>query len=338
MKSCLLGNKEWISHLVPCIKSLHQALVRAGINDVSTPYTLGILQNSVQPSAARIKPAYGKVVFAPMLEFLRQTKSPLLVNPYPYFSYSPSMEDYILFKPNPGIHDDNTNITYTNMFVAMMDAVYSAIKAMGYDDLDIVVAESGWPSLGDPNQPMCTVENAVLYNKNMIKVVTSGEGTPLMPKRRFETYVFALFNENLKPGTAAERNWGLFRPDFSPVYDVGILSNTGKSTGSSPSPLKSPSTGSSPSPTRSPSTGSSPSPTRSPSTGSSPSTPTTGKTWSEPKADASDKALQASKDDVCSQGAHCKPIQTGGSSFNPNNIRSHASLLIPLIMICFVYI
>jgi exo-beta-1,3-glucanase (GH17 family) len=77
------------------------------------------------------------------------------------------MEDYILFKPNPGIHDDNTNITYTNMFVAMMDAVYSAIKAMGYDDLDIVVAESGWPSLGDPNQPMCTVENAVLYNKNM---------------------------------------------------------------------------------------------------------------------------------------------------------------------------
>ncbi|KAJ6983134.1 glucan-endo-1,3-beta-glucosidase precursor [Populus alba x Populus x berolinensis] len=114
------------------------------------------------------------------------------------------------------------------MFVAMMDAVYSAIKAMGYDDLDIVVAESGWPSLGDPNQPMCTVENAVLYNKNMIKVVTSGEGTPLMPKRRFETYVFALFNENLKPGTAAERNWGLFRPDFSPVYDVGILSNIGK--------------------------------------------------------------------------------------------------------------
>lgn len=129
------------------------------IMQVSTPYTLGILQNSVQPSAARIKPAYGKVVFAPMLEFLRQTKSPLLVNPYPYFSYSPSMEDYILFKPNPGIHDDNTNITYTNMFVAMMDAVYSAIKAMGYDDLDIVVAafstvHMGWfgsPSEGQPD-------------------------------------------------------------------------------------------------------------------------------------------------------------------------------------------
>jgi hypothetical protein len=32
------GNKEWISHLVPCIKSLHQALVRAGINDVKVRY------------------------------------------------------------------------------------------------------------------------------------------------------------------------------------------------------------------------------------------------------------------------------------------------------------
>jgi hypothetical protein len=41
---------------------------------------------------------------------------------------------------------------------------------------------------------------------------------------------------------------------------------------------------------------------------------------------------------VCSQGAHCKPIQTGGACFNPNNIRSHAALLIPLIMMWFVYI
>jgi hypothetical protein len=47
----------------------------------------------------------------------------------------------------------------------------------------------------------------------------------LMPNRRFETYLFSLFNENLKPGPTAERNWGLFRPDFSPIYDAGILRN-----------------------------------------------------------------------------------------------------------------
>ncbi|CAN1746953.1 Glucan endo-1,3-beta-glucosidase [Linum perenne] len=211
------GNKVWISRLVPCMWALHNALVQAGITDiqVSTPHTLGIISNSVQPSQARIRRGYDKVIFEPMLKFLRQTKSPLMVNPYPYFSYAPSIADYALFRPNRGVHDSHTNITYYNMFEAMMDAVYSAIKAMGYADVDIVVAETGWPSAGDPNQPACTVDNAISFNSNLIKAVTSGKGTPLMPNRKFETYIFALFNENQKPGQSNERNWGLFRPDKS---------------------------------------------------------------------------------------------------------------------------
>ncbi|CAN1746954.1 Glucan endo-1,3-beta-glucosidase [Linum perenne] len=201
------GNKVWISRLVPCMWALHNALVQAGITDiqVSTPHTLGIISNSVQPSQARIRRGYDKVIFEPMLKFLRQTKSPLMVNPYPYFSYAPSIADYALFRPNRGVHDSHTNITYYNMFEAMMDAVYSAIKAMGYADVDIVVAETGWPSAGDPNQPACTVDNAISFNSNLIKAVTSGKGTPLMPNRKFETYIFALFNENQKPGQSNER-------------------------------------------------------------------------------------------------------------------------------------
>ncbi|XP_050208795.1 glucan endo-1,3-beta-glucosidase-like [Mercurialis annua] len=294
------GVKDWIAHLVPCMKALHHALVLAGIKDikVSTPHTLGILYNSVPPSAARIRPGYQKPIFAPMLQFLRETKSPLMINPYPYFSYAPKVSKYILFKPNRGIHDRYTNITYTNMFDAMMDAVHSAIKAMGYADVDILVAETGWPSAGDPNQPACSVENAVAYNGNLIKHVSSGKGTPLMPNRQFETFIFALFNENLKPGSTAEKNWGLFRPDFSPVYNVGVMRNQ-QATNPNPNPNLHPNP--------------------------NPRPPITGKKWCVPKAEANDQQLQGNIDYVCSQGVDCKPIQAGGACFDPNNVRSHAS-------------
>jgi len=108
------------------------------------------------------------------------------------------------------------------MYDAQLDAVYSAMKKLGYEDVDIVVAETGWPSAGDPTQPEVNLQNALSYNGNLVKHVNSGKGTPLMPNRTFETYIFSLFNENLKPSTS-ERNFGLFKPDLTPVYDVGIL-------------------------------------------------------------------------------------------------------------------
>lgn len=221
------SDKSLIAHLLPAMKSLHSALKLANVTDiqVSTPHSLGILApNSEPPSAGRFRRGYDKVVFAPMLEYHRQTKSPFMINPYPFFGFSPNTLNYALFKPNGGVFDNATGLNYTNMFDAQMDAVFSAMKKVGYDDVDIVVAETGWPSAGDPNQPGVSLENALSYNGNLVKHVNSGKGTPLMPNRTFETYIFSLFNENLKP-TTSERNYGLFKPDLNPVYDVGVLRN-----------------------------------------------------------------------------------------------------------------
>lgn len=222
------GDRNLIAHLLPAMKSIHAALHSAGLAGeikVSSPHSLGILSISDPPSSGRFRRVYDRVIFAPILEFHRQTNSPFMVCPYPYFGFTDETADYALFRPNGGVLDGATGLNYTNMFAAQMDAVYSAMKRVGYGDVDIVVAETGWPSAGDPNDMGVNLDNAVSYNANLMEYVSSGVGTPLMPNRSFETYIFSLFNEDLKPGVK-EQNFGLFRPDFEPVYDVGVLRNS----------------------------------------------------------------------------------------------------------------
>ncbi|OVA16503.1 Glycoside hydrolase [Macleaya cordata] len=295
------ADKTLISRLLPAMKSLYNALQKAGITDiqVSTPHSLGILSASEPPSSGRFRRVYDRVIFAPILQFHNDTKSPFMINPYPYFGYSAKTLDYALFKPNPGIFDKVTGKNYTNMFDAQLDAVYSAMNRLGFGNVDIVVAETGWPSLGAPNQPAVNLENALSYNGNLVKHVNSGEGTPLMPNRTFETYIFSLFNENQKPMNIAERNFGLFRPDLTPVYDVGILRDG--QTGSPTAPVT-------------------PAPIVTPAPSDS------GKMWCVPKPDVSDEELQKNIDYVCSLGSvDCTPIQDNGNCFTPNTIRSHAA-------------
>lgn len=112
---------------------------------------------------------------------------------------------------------------YTNMYDFLLDAVFTSMRKLGFPDVEIAVGEVGWPSAGDPGMTQTTVDNARWHNLNILKKAGSGVGTPLMPGHRFETFIFALFNENLKPSSNAERNFGLFRSDFSPVYDIGIM-------------------------------------------------------------------------------------------------------------------
>jgi exo-beta-1,3-glucanase (GH17 family) len=132
--------------------------------------------------------------------------------------------DYALSNPSHvGAVDPYTRLQYTSMLYAQVDAVTFAAARLGYGNVPVHVSETGWPSKGDPNEAGATVDNARAYNRNLLLRQGAGEGTPLRPKLRLEVYLFALFNENMKPGPASERNYGLYQPDGTMVYNVGLV-------------------------------------------------------------------------------------------------------------------
>ncbi|CAI8584636.1 unnamed protein product [Vicia faba] len=229
------------SCLLPAMQSVHTALVNLGLQKqitVTTTHSLAVLQTSYPPSSGTFRPDLASCL-APILSFHDKTGSPFLINAYPYFAYKDNPKqiplDYVLFQPNQGMVDPSTNLHYDNMLFAQIDAVYSALGKLGYGKLPVHISETGWPSKGDEDEVGATVENARKYNGNVIKL-SSKKGTPLKPDSDLNIYVFALFNENMKPGPTSERNYGLFKPDGSPAYNLGFsLSSSSSSTSSPPS-------------------------------------------------------------------------------------------------------
>ncbi|PQQ20435.1 glucan endo-1 3-beta-glucosidase 14 [Prunus yedoensis var. nudiflora] len=163
-----------------------------------------------------------------LLQFLQTTKAPFWINAYPYFAYKGDPNrvslDYVLFNPNQGMVDPFTKLRYDNMLYAQVDAAIYAMARLGFNGIEVKVSETGWPSNGDENEIGATLQNAAIYNRNLLRRQLQNEGTPLRPKLRLEVYVFALFNENMKPGPSSERNYGLFHPDGTMAYNVGLSS------------------------------------------------------------------------------------------------------------------
>ncbi|KAM7255816.1 hypothetical protein ACFE04_011557 [Oxalis oulophora] len=229
-----------ISYLVPAMVNIHAALAQLGLDkyiQVSTPNSLAVLQESYPPSAGSFNVKVVGVM-SQLLKFLSDTKSPFWINAYPYFAYKDNPDkisiDYVLFNPNSGMVDPTTNMHYDNMLYAQVDAVIFAIAKLGYGNIDVRVSETGWPSNGDGEEIGASLENAAVYNRNLLRRQHENEGTPLRPNWRLEVYVFALFNEDMKPGPSSERNYGLYRPDGTMCYNVGLyaLSNSSPITGS----------------------------------------------------------------------------------------------------------
>ncbi|KAJ7964798.1 Glucan endo-1,3-beta-glucosidase 3 [Quillaja saponaria] len=322
IEAIAVGNEVFVDphnttkFLMLAMKNVHQALVKYNLHSaikVSSPIALSALQNSYPSSAGSFRPEFVGTVFKPMFDFLRQTGSHLMVNVYPFFAYESNADviplDYALFRENPGVVDPGNGLRYFNLFDAQIDAVFAAMSALKYEDIKLVVSETGWPSKGDENERGASLDNAAAYNGNLVRRILTGGGTPLRPKADLTVYLFALFNEDDKFGPTSERNYGLFYPDEKKVYDIPFTVEGLKNYHDH----------------RSPATGGQ-RPTAPVNGGGGVSKSTSGNTWCVANAEVGKEKLQNALDYACGEGgADCHTIQPGATCYNPNTLEAHAS-------------
>lgn len=305
IEAIAVGNEVFVDskntpYLVPAMKNMYNSLTKFNLSDIkiSSPVALSCLANSYPPSSGSFQSDLIEPVIKPMLSLLKQSDSYLMVNAYPFFAYISDTKtislDYSLSQPNAtGNPDPNTGLVYKTLFDAQIDAVFSAMKAIGFDDMKLIISETGWPSKGDENEFGAGPENAAAYNGNLVRRVLSGSGTPLRPNDSLTVYLFALFNENQKPGATSERNYGLFYPNQQKVYDIpltiGGLSNRTQTNGTAESKI-------------------------------------VGQTWCVASEKAGEEKLKAAMEYACGEGgADCRPIQPGGTCHDLESVVDQAS-------------
>ncbi|KAH7511077.1 hypothetical protein FEM48_ZijujUnG0053000 [Ziziphus jujuba var. spinosa] len=216
-----LKDPFYTPHVVPAVLNLHQALQNLGFSDsikLSSPQAASVLANSYPPSSASFDPRLQSFMI-PYLQFLRETRSPFMVNVYPYLSYISNMQDISLDYALFGGADDHYSLTYSNLFDASLDSFVYAMEKEGFDGIPVVVTETGWPTSGGE---AASSANALVYNGNVVRRSVRDVGTPLRQGVGVEVYLFDLFDENEKVGEEYERHFGIFGLDGVKAYDLNL--------------------------------------------------------------------------------------------------------------------
>ncbi|KAL5198313.1 hypothetical protein ABZP36_001825 [Zizania latifolia] len=234
--------------LVPAMRYVQEALKEVNLADVikvSTPVAFDALKVSYPPSAGQFRDddEIPQSVLKQMIDFLRETDSYFLINLYPYADPSAGISlEYATFGNNRGVFDQGSGLTYYSLFDAELDAVYYAIDRVSRSGSSVTtsmaqqkgatrvkVSESNTTPGGKVGKhSMATLANteadqlvpkeiAQAYNNGLVRRVLSGA------PRDVSAYIFSLFNENLKNGPPIERNFGIFYPNGTKVYEVDFV-------------------------------------------------------------------------------------------------------------------
>ncbi|KAG8057287.1 hypothetical protein GUJ93_ZPchr0002g26690 [Zizania palustris] len=301
-----IANSTW-PRIVPAMENLHRSLRARRISSVkiSTTLAMDTLTSGAfprPPSAAAFRPDIARAVMRPLLRFLKGTNSYYFVDAYPYFVWSENNKtvplEYALFQGGGRYVDPGTGLTYTNLLDEMLDAVVASMAKLGYGEVKLAIAETGWPNGGDYEQIGGNAHNAAIYNRNLAARMAENPGTPARPGAKMPVFVFSLYNEDLKPGPGTERHWGLYYANGTAIYPIDL---TGARPLWSYPPLPAPEN----------------------------NTPYKGPVWcvlADHGKNLNETAVGNALAYACGQGnGTCDAIQPGRECFLPNTTAAHAS-------------
>ncbi|CAN6710132.1 unnamed protein product [Malus baccata var. baccata] len=219
----LESSPKFSTFLLPAIRNVQLSLKDLGIQKISVSTTfsfINVITTAFPPSNAQFQEPAVDTVIRPLLQFLHDTNSSFLINLYPYNLYKMRSEipiGFPLFQEHPfGFRDDlTTGVRYRNLFDMMVDAVISAMAVAGYENIPVIVTETGWPSFStDPAEIDANPVYAEMYIKGLLCHLRSGKGTPLRREGVSETYIYELLDKQVKQG----RNWGILYPNLTSKY------------------------------------------------------------------------------------------------------------------------
>ncbi|KAJ0510844.1 putative glucan endo-1,3-beta-D-glucosidase [Helianthus annuus] len=241
----LVGNEVFSSISTPEDMQIARVLVRAmrrikntikalGIRNIKigTPLAMDIMETTTfPPSNGTFKQELQKLM-VPLLKYINGTKSFFFINVYPYIEWFESqvwnqtainLGSALFRSDDESYTDPQSGLEYTNLLDQMLDSVVYAMAKLGYNDVMLAISETGWPHEGESG---ANRYNAAEYINNLVRKMTAvpSIGTPARPGVVIPTFIFSMYDENQKFGPSTERQWGLFNPDGSPVYEVNITS------------------------------------------------------------------------------------------------------------------
>ncbi|KAL2318735.1 hypothetical protein Fmac_032611 [Flemingia macrophylla] len=180
--------------LVPAMKNVNTSLSKQNPNaaiKVSSPLALFALQSSFPASSSSFKSELVEPVIKPMLEFLRQTDSHLILNAYPFFAYAANADkislNYALLRDNPDIVDSDNDLKYSNLFNAQIDAIFAAMSTLEYDNVLVMVSDARWP----PHETLTRSEQSPRVQRELGEVCFEWEWDPFKPNTSLNVFLIA---------------------------------------------------------------------------------------------------------------------------------------------------